>query len=231
MRRLDLLVLTLLLGAATATGFAQERYAIRNARIVTVSGEPIERGNVVIEDGRISAVGPRVSVPSRTRVIDGRGLTVYPGLFDSYTRLGLTEVGAIPVTNDYNEMGEYMPHLLAFSAVHVESEHIPVARVDGITHVLSAPGGGVIPGQGVLMHLDGWSPEEMEIRRHGALLLDFPSLLPLRRSFFGSSAGRRPQSELEKEFNEKLEQLEDLFDKARHYATARDAGAPVEYEK
>ncbi len=227
-RLLWILPIALLL--ASGWSFGQGRYAIRNATIVTVSGDTIDRGTVVIEDGKITAVGANVRVPSRTQTIDGRGLTVYPGLFDSITRLGLTEVGATPVTNDYEEMGDYMPHLLAFSAFHVESEHIPVARVDGITHALSVPSGGVIPGQATLMHLDGWSPEEMEIRRNGALVLDFPSLLPLRRSFFGSSSARRPQSELQKEFDEKVGKLEELFAKAHHYRTAKAAG-PVAFNK
>lgn len=227
-----LLTLTILLTGLSTLGWGQGRYAIRNARIVTVSGETIERGTVLIEDGKISAVGARVRIPSRTETIEGRGrLTVYPGLFDSNTRLGLTEVGATPVTNDYNEMGEYTPHLLAFSAFHVESEHIPVARVDGITHTLTVPSGGVIPGQAALMHLYGWSPAEMEIRRRGALVLDFPSLLPLRRSFFGRSSARRPQSELKKEFDEKVAQLEELFEKARHYRDAKESGLEVDFNK
>ncbi len=224
-------ILAVALLSTSARGLAQDRYAIRNARIVTVSGETIERGTVLIDAGKITGVGDRVRVPGRTQVIDGRGLTVYPGLFDSVTRLGLTEVGAIPVTNDYSEMGDAMPHLLAFSAFHVESEHIPVARVDGVTHVLSVPSGGVIPGQAALMHLSGWSPQEMEIDRHGALIFDFPSLLPLRRSFFGSSSARRPHSEQKKEFEEKLGKVKELFDKARHYSKAKESGAAVDYNK
>lgn len=208
---------------------AQESYAIRNARIVTVSGEVIERGTVVIEDGLISAVGPRARAPRRARVIDGRGLTVYPGLFDSDTRLGLTEIGAVPVTNDNNEMGDYQPHLLAFTAFHVESEHIPVARVEGVTHVLTRPSGSVIPGQGAIMHLAGWSPEEMEVNRHGAMVLEFPSLMPLRRGFGGSR--QRPYSEQKKDFEKQIGELKDLFAKARHYRDAEQRGAPVEYNK
>ena len=66
-------------------------YAITNARIVTVSGPKIEHGTVVIRNGLIAAVGDKVSAPSDARVIDGSGLTVYPGLIDANTNLGLPE--------------------------------------------------------------------------------------------------------------------------------------------
>ncbi len=216
----------------TAALPAQTTYAIRNARIVTVSGPTIENGTVVVSDGKISAVGERVRIPSRSRVINGRGLTVYPGLFNANTQMGLTEVGAVAVTNDYSEMGEFTPHLLAFSAFHVESEHIPVARVDGITHVLTRPSGGTMPGQAAVMHLAGWSPEEMEVDRHAAQILDFPALLPLRGGFFGGGGGsNRPHSEQKKEFDEKIGEIKEILDKARHYARAQQAGAEVEYDK
>ena len=200
---------------------ADGTYALRDAKIVTVSGPIIERGTVVIRDGLIVDVGTKVSIPRGAQVINARGLTVYPGLFDANTRIGLTEISRVTETNDYSEMGEYMPHLLAFTAVHVESEHIPVARVNGITHVLTRPVGGTIPGQGAIISLEGWTPDEMEIRRHGAMLLDFPSVLSVRFS-------RRRYSEIKKEHEEKIRQLKELFAKARHYMQARIRFKPEE---
>ncbi|MDA2923588.1 amidohydrolase family protein [Acidobacteria bacterium AH-259-L09] len=200
---------------------ADGTYALRDAKIVTVSGSTIERGTVVIQDGLIVDVGIKVSIPRGAQVINARGLTVYPGLFDANTRIGLTEIRRVAETNDYSEMGEYMPHLLAFTAVHVESEHIPVARVNGITQVLTRPVGGTIPGQGAIISLEGWTPHEMEIRRHGAMLLDFPSVLSVRFS-------RRRYSEIKKEHEEKIRQLKELFAKARHYMQARIRFKPEE---
>ena len=73
-----------------------DTYAITNARIVTVSGAPIERGTVVIRDGLIAAVGANVTAPADARVIDGAGLTVYPGLIDSSTSLGIPQPTPAP---------------------------------------------------------------------------------------------------------------------------------------
>ena len=75
---------------------AIDTYAITNARIVTVSGATIDRGTVVVRDGLIAAVGANVNAPPDARVIDGAGLTVYPGLIDSYTNLALPEAAPAP---------------------------------------------------------------------------------------------------------------------------------------
>jgi len=221
-----LVVLFLLCGAASA----QSRYAIQNARIVTVSGNPIERGTVLIEDGLVSAVGARVSIPRGTEVIDGRNLSVYPGLFNSNTTIGLTEIGSVAVTSDNQEMGEFMPHLLAFSAFHIESEHIPVARVDGITHILSRPSGGILPGQGALMHMDGWSHEELEINRRGALIMSLPVLLG-----GGGRRGRRggggSYTQAKQRFDEKIVEIKELFERARYYGRSRQDGLTTKMDR
>ncbi len=84
---------------STASFLAQTKdttavYAIRNAKIVTVTGATIDKGTVVIRDGKIAEVGANVRVPSEAKVIDATGLSVYPGLINSNTILGLNEVGA-----------------------------------------------------------------------------------------------------------------------------------------
>src|SRR5687768_17833840 len=67
-------------------------YAITNARIVTVTGPEIARGTIVIADGKIAAVGANVAVPSGARTIDANGLSVYPGMMDAGTSMGLSEI-------------------------------------------------------------------------------------------------------------------------------------------
>ena len=78
--------------AQQASGKGAGTYAIRNARIVTLSGPEIENGTIVIRDGKIEAVGAGVSVPTGAQEIDARGLSVYPGMIDAGTALGLLEI-------------------------------------------------------------------------------------------------------------------------------------------
>src|SRR2546429_7928010 len=91
-----LLVFASSITLADAQRSATDTYAITNARIVTVSGPIIERGTVVIRNGLIVGVGEKVIVPTDARVIDGSGLTIYPGLIDANTSLGIPEPSPSP---------------------------------------------------------------------------------------------------------------------------------------
>src|SRR5690606_17452596 len=198
--------------------------AIRNARIVTVSGPVIEKGTVLIESDQIVAVG-EVEMPEEAHVFEAAGLTIYPGLFDAQTTLGLSEIGAVQMSNDFQELGEFTPQLRAFEAIHADSEQIPVARANGITHVVSLPNGGTIPGQAVLFHLDGVTPEQMVDRKQAALVLDFPTLLP--------ASTDEPFRETRQRYAERIQEIKSLFERARHYERAKKTGSRIivrEYE-
>src|ERR1700694_5280422 len=88
-------VLGLCLLTAAAWAETPTALAIRNARIVTVSGHTIAKGTVVVRDGLIEAVGANVSVPADAWVIEGEGLTVYPGLMDGLSTWGITDDTAL----------------------------------------------------------------------------------------------------------------------------------------
>ena len=151
-------------------------YAIRNARIVTVSGPEIARGTVVIgADGRIQAVGADVSVPAGAQTIDASGLTVYPGMMDAGTSMGLSEIpqGA-NATVDVAEVGSFNPNAQALWGINPHSAHVGVTRVVGITHVLSSPTGGLISGQSAVINLAGWTAPDMTVVPRAALVINLP---------------------------------------------------------
>ena len=185
---------TVVLAISLALAGAQApAWVIRNARVHTLSSAgTIEHASVVIRDGRIAAVGTSVNVPAGAQVVEGKGFEVYPGMVNAWSDIGLTEIGAVDVMNDANEQGSYKPQLLAFTAVNAASEHIPVARVNGITTSISAPGGGVIAGQAVLLHLDGWTVDEMAIMKSAGMVLNYPTLEGGGRRGFGGFG--RPQA-------------------------------------
>ena len=201
---------------------------IRGAKVFTLAGPPIENGTVVIRGGKIEAVGTNVTVPAGARVLDASGLQVYPGLFDAMTTLGLTEIGAVDVTNDMSELGLFNPHLLAATAVHPASEHIPVARANGITHTVAMPQArpGGIGGQGSLINLDGWTVEEMLIQPSVGFVLSWPTLAA-RGGFGGFQAAARPFRELKKEYDDRVKQLDDWLEAARRYDRAVQGGNGV----
>jgi len=214
----------------SVTSLAAQVVAIQGGTVHTLAGPDIEGGTVVVENGLITAVGAGVSLPAGATVIDATGLHVYPGLFDAMSRIGLTEVGAVAVTNDYSELGSYNPHLLAMTAVHPASEHIAVARANGITHTVAAPSArsGGIGGQGSLMHLDGWTVEEMVIQPSVGLILSWPNMQT--RSFDRSTYTMTERSfrEAKQEYEDRIAELKSWLEGARQYKAALEAGVAVE---
>jgi imidazolonepropionase-like amidohydrolase len=166
-------LLTTVLMAAPASAWAQT-YAIRNARIVTVSGPVIPNGHILVQDGRIAAVGPDITIPASATVVDAKGLTAYPGMIDPHTTMGLTEIDSISATLDTNELGDVNPHMKASAAINPLSEHVAITRVNGVTTVVSAPGGGLFAGQTAIINLDGWVTKEMMLKDSAGMIINFP---------------------------------------------------------
>ena len=200
-------------------------YAIRNARIVTLAGPDIENGTVVIRDGKIAAVGTNVSIPSGAQAIDGRGLTVYPGMMDAGTSLGLVEVGqGANGTVDTSETGELNPNAKAIIAVNQHSAHIAVTRVDGITHTVTLPLGGLISGQAAIINLVGTTPLEMAVVPYAALVINYPRLGGRGGGFGGEQPALDVTAALAAS-ERQLDQIRKLLRDAEAYGRARDAYA------
>jgi imidazolonepropionase-like amidohydrolase len=199
---------------------------IENARVVPVSAPPIEHGSVLIVDGKIAGVGASVQAPAGARHLDAAGMTVYPGMIDSWTEIGLLEVQSVSATRDTTEIGDFNPQLFAFDAFYAHSEYIATARVAGITTVVSAPGGGLLSGQPVLVDMAGISIEDMARRRSVGLVFNFPQTR--LDGFFDTSTmsfRRVPEAEQRKERERKLDAVRSLIRDAVAYASAIDARA------
>jgi len=155
----------------------QKPVAIKGGKVLTVSHGTIENGVVLFENGKITAVGAAhsVQIPKDARIIDATGMTVYPGLIDSETSLGLTEISAVDMTNDLVESSdEIMPHMHVYDAFHAESELIPVTRLNGITNAIVAPASrDTLPGQDSFIQLAGKSQDEYLLVRDIAMPLNF----------------------------------------------------------
>lgn len=234
------LILPLLVCLAGSISFAQQpgnptaqsgvmpprgTFAIRNARIVTVSGADIENGTVVIRDGKIAAVGTNVDIPTNAQTIDARGLSIYPGMIDAGTAMGLVEVGqGAPGTVDTAEVGDLNPHAKAIIAINSHSAHIAVTRVDGVTSTLSLPTGGLISGESALINLVGTTPTEMAVVPNATLVINYP-----RTTGGGGGGFFGPQqvnlTEALATANRQLEQIRKVLRDAEAYGRSRDAYA------
>ncbi|MGA2430417.1 MAG: amidohydrolase family protein [Candidatus Acidiferrum sp.] len=231
-----------LLGFA-ALASAQEApsvYAITHAKLFTLTGPPIDDGILVIRDGKIAAVGTNVDVPAGAQVIDGKGLQVYPGLFDPVTQMGLSEISAVSATVDTSETGAFNPDAVAAEAILPSSEHIPVTRAAGITEVLAVPASGgfdsrgssnILGGQASAIHLAGWTINDMLIKKSVAMVLDWPKIETQTFDFATFARKTKPFAEAKQERDKQIDELTDWLDNARHYAQAWGHGGPAEYQR
>ncbi len=206
---------------------AADSLVLRNATVHTVSGANVAAGSVVVIDGKIAEVGTKVAAPKGARVVDLKGLHVYPGLIDSATQLGLTEIGSVRETNDSADIGDFNPQLRAIVAVNPASEHIPVTRANGITTAVTAPVGGVFSGQAALIHLTGWTWEEMAVAPAISMQLQFPVIeTPPFLRFMDPAAPRTPFAEVKRNYEKRLQELHEFVEQARRYQKAKAANLP-----
>ena len=153
----------------------ERNYALVGGTLHPVSGPDIGNGTLVISAGKISAIGgPELTVPASAWTIDVRGLDIWPGLVDAGSQIGLSEIGSLSETQDYADSARFQPELRTSSALHPDSELIPVTRANGVLTTYVQPTGGTISGQGCVVNLDGWVPREMVLADRVALNVNVP---------------------------------------------------------
>ena len=148
---------------------------LKGATIHTVTKGTIQNGTIVLDKGKITAIGgPEVQAPRAAKIVDVTGKHIYPGLIDAYSTVGITEIGSVDVSNDINELGDFNPNIRAEIAVNAESRHIGTTRSAGVLVAFTTPEGGVISGLSSAMSLEGWTWEEMSMKGAAALNVKWP---------------------------------------------------------
>jgi imidazolonepropionase-like amidohydrolase len=146
--------------------------AITNATIYPISGPRIEHGTVVIQDGRIAAVGASVTIPSSATRIDGTGKIVTPGLFHARSTLGLSDVGSVDATNESSHSGDINAAFSVAEGIDPATPLIPIARLEGVTSALTVPTNGLVQGQAAIIGLYGDRIEALIRKSPAAMVID-----------------------------------------------------------
>jgi imidazolonepropionase-like amidohydrolase len=165
-----------------AQGGEPRYFAIRGAKVVPVSGPTLENATIVMAHGVITAIGKDVTIPPDAWIIEGKGLTVYPGLFDSFTDVGLPTVAPAPggtsegggggrraaptgeVSRGPEDRPGTTPWRSAADEITLSDKRIESWRNGGFTTVVSAPKGGMFPGQAAVLDLAGDRASEMVVK-------------------------------------------------------------------
>lgn len=179
------------IGLLTTFAGAQS-YAITNARIVTVSGPAIEKGTVVVRDGLIAAVGADAKAPADAEIIDGTGLTVYPGFFDTLTNVGMQVArpsaspspgGAVPTASaptagqaNSNYPAGLRPELLAADDLKGGDSQFENVRNAGFTTVVTVGRTGIFNGQSAIINLAGETVSGMIVKAPFAEHVSFATI-------------------------------------------------------
>ena len=191
--------------------------AVVNARIHPITQPTIERGTIVMRNGRIEALGANVAAPAGATVIDAAGSEVYPGFIDARSTIGIDEPGARGFA-DTAEMLENNAAVRAQVAYQADSDAIPVARANGITSVAIVPSGGLVGGQIAVMNLDGWTWEEATVKASAGVSLQFPPVVRPAGFAGPSPDANRKYADLKKERDARLDAFIDELVSARAYA-------------
>ncbi len=235
-RRTSTRLATLALATAIAgllaprAAIAQERMTVapqeqpvvlRGATIHTVTKGTITNGTIVLDRGKITAIGgPEVATPRGAKVVDLAGKHIYPGLIDAYSTVGITEIGSVDMSNDISELGDFNPNVRAEVAVNAESRHIGTTRSAGVLVAFSTPEGGVISGLSSAMSLEGWTWEEMSMKGAAALNVKWPDPNARPGGRFGGGGRGGPAGPPPKSYAEQVEQIKGYFAEARAYRDA-----------
>jgi imidazolonepropionase-like amidohydrolase len=154
-------------------------FAITHARVVPVAGPAIENGTVVVAKGLIQAVGTNVTIPPEAWVIEGKGLTIYPGLIDAGTTVGISDDGtdgkgkASGVVLGPEGRPGTSPWRVVADEIKTDDKRIETWRSAGFTTTLTVPEGGILPGQAAVLNLAGERAGNYVVRVNASVPISF----------------------------------------------------------
>ncbi len=192
---------------------------LRGATVHTAEGPPIPNGVVVVEGGKIAAVGgPETPVPEGAEVIELGGKHLAPAFLTPASLIGLSEIEEVRATNDFAEVGKINPEDRPEVAANFDSEAMPVTRSNGVLFAALVPRGSVLPGAASVISLEGWTRDDACLKCPAAIVLEWPEMMIDR-----SPDARPSPTAQEKKRDEALRTIRDAFRDAAAWRKAKAA--------
>jgi len=195
--------------------FGQKRILLLNGYLHTGNSKTIETAAVGIDNGKISVVRNALaysySKEDWDTIIDLKGQHIYPGFVAANSTLGLTEIDAVRATRDFDEVGEYNPHIRSQIADNAESKVIATVCTNGVLLTQATPRGGQISGSSSVMATSGWNWEDATILADDGIHVNWPADIQYN---WGEGSTRKKNDSYDKE----KAQLLAFFEMAQAYA-------------
>lgn len=184
------------------------------------NGEVIDNAAIAVENGYFRFVRnqmrQRVDVNQFDTVIYLQKQHIYPGFILPNTTLGLREVDAVRASLDFNDVGDYNPHVRSLIAYNTESRITPTVRTNGVLVAQVTPRGGVLSGTSSVVQLDAWNWEDAVVRKDDGIHLNWPKMYH-HDSWTGKTVKNK------KDESSKIQHLNRFFARAKAYAESDSA--------
>lgn len=176
------------------------------------NGKVIKNSLITLEDGKIKNISTSTVPPKAGNVINIKGKHVYPGLIAVNTTLGLSEIGAVRATRDYQEVGQLNPNIRSIIAYNTDSKVTPTVRSNGVLLAQVVPQGGRISGQSSIVNLDAWNYEDATYKADDGIYLSWPAMYTFK-GWWAEPGG----VEKNKNYDKALDEIRELFTQAIAY--------------
>ena len=193
------------------------------------NGQKIESSAISIENGTfdfvVDATSIRINPNDFDTIIHVYNHHAYPTFISTNTTLGISEISAVRASNDFNETGNFKPHVRSLIAFNAESKIIPTIRTNGVLLAQVSPQGGTISGTSSVMKLDGWNWEDAAQKQDDGIHLNWPSYF--RQTGWWAEPGDIVKTD---NYTKKTLELKQYLVKAQAYYKSNSSKVDIEME-
>jgi imidazolonepropionase-like amidohydrolase len=193
------------------------------------NGQKIESSAISMENGKfdfvVDATSIRINPNDFDTIIHVYNHHAYPTFISTNTTLGISEISAVRASNDFNETGNFKPHVRSLIAFNAESKIIPTIRTNGVLLAQVSPQGGTISGTSSVMKLDGWNWEDAAQKQDDGIHLNWPSYF--RQTGWWAEPGDIVKTD---NYTKKTMELKQYLIKAQAYYKSNSSKVDIEME-
>ena len=203
----------------TISGHGQKPTLFIGATAHLGNGEVIQNAAISISNGKFDLVADasriRIDPSAFDTIYKIYGKHIYPSFIVPNTTLGITEIDQVRASHDFNETGGINPNVRSLIAYNTDSKLVKTIRTNGVLIAQVTPRGGLISGQSSIMYLNGENWEDAALKADDGIHINWPN------SYYNTGWWAEPgETEENKEYENKIIELEKLFSKAKAYESS-----------